>query len=144
MKVILVILFTLAAWAVTAAPLQLASQTDASFAPSDSAGGDSVLPIVSADGRFVLFASSANNLALTANNTPYRAPQFTCLNSYLRDRTSNTTVLASVNLAGTGGADRDAMPLAVSTNGQFVLFESAADNLISNDTNSMGDYSFAT
>ena len=139
MKVILVILFTWAAWAVTAAPLQLASQTDASFAPSDSAGGDSVLPIVSPDGRFVLFASSANNLALTSNNMPYRAAKFTCLNSYLRDRTSNTTVLVSINVAGNGGADRDAMPLAVSTNGQFVLFESAADNLISHGTNSLGD-----
>jgi len=139
MKDFLALLFSLVALSATATSLQLVSQTAGAFVPSDSAGGDSTLPLVSPDGRYVLFASSANNLALTTNNTPYRAPQFTCLNTYLRDRSSNNTVLVSVNVDGIGGADRDAMPIAISTNGQFVLFESAADNLVPGDTNSASD-----
>ena len=102
-----------------AVSLQLLSQPDSSFAPSLSGGGDSTQPILSEDGRFVLFASTANNLAPGTNNLPLQAPLSTCLNVYLRDRASNTTTLVSVNLTGTGGGDRDAWPAGISTNGQF-------------------------
>jgi WD40 repeat protein len=138
MKTITLICFSLFVLSASAVPLQLASQRNDAFAPSASGGGNSTLPILGGNGRYVLFASSANNLALTATNTPFQKPGIP-LDVFLRDRTSNTTVLVSVNLAGTGGADLDAVPVAVSTNGQFVLFESAADNLVPGDTNAASD-----
>ncbi|MGA2244339.1 MAG: hypothetical protein ABSH48_05005 [Verrucomicrobiota bacterium] len=125
-------LFALSAAAVS---LQLHSQIDPSLAPAASAGGDSDLPVMSSDGRFVLFASTADNLALTTNNLPYRCLQFSCYNVFLRDRASNTPVLVSVNTDGTSGADQDAFPSGISTNGQFALFETAADNLSAKATN---------
>ena len=124
-----------ASLATTASALQLVSQLHPSFAP---AGGDgnSGLSIVSADGRYVLFASAANNLTLT-NNINSVLPQR--LNVFLRDRVSGTTTLVSANLAGTGGGNGDSFPTGISTNGQFALFESAASDLVANDTNSAND-----
>jgi hypothetical protein len=138
MKNIALVSFSLFVLSATAVPLQLGSQRNEAFAPSASAGGDSMMPILGGKGRYVLFASSANNLALTSTNTPFQKSGIP-LDVFLRDRASNTTVLVSINSAGTGGADLDAVPVAISTNGQFVLFESAADNLVSGDTNAASD-----
>jgi hypothetical protein len=124
-----------ASLATTASALQLVSQLHSSFAPAGG-DGDSGLPIVSADGRYVLFASAANNLTLTNNNNSM-LPQR--LNVFLRDRVSGTTTLVSANLAGTGGGNGDSFPTGISTNGQFALFESAASDLVANDTNSAND-----
>ena len=118
------------------ASIQPVSQPDASFAPSAGGDGSSGLPIVSADGRYVLFASTANNLVLTNNNNSV-LPQR--MNVFLRDRNSGTTVLASANLTGTGGGNGDSFPTGISTNGQFVLFESAAGDLVANDNNLAND-----
>jgi Tol biopolymer transport system component len=138
MKTIAILVVLLIALSATAVPLQLVSERNGAVAPSASGGGDSLMPILGGNGRYVLFASSANNLALTAGNTPFQKPGIT-LDVFLRDRASNTTVLVSANLAGTGGGDQDALPVGVSSNGQFVLFESASDNLVSGDTNSASD-----
>jgi Tol biopolymer transport system component len=138
MKTIAILALLLIALSATAVPLQLVSQRNGAVAPSASSGGDSTLPILGGNGRYVLFASSANNLALTASNTPFQKSEIT-LDVFLRDRTSNTTVLVNVNLAGTAGGDQDALPVCVSSNGQFVLFESAADNLVPGDTNAASD-----
>src|ERR1700734_1601316 len=56
--------------------------------------GDSVSPVISADGRYVLFASAANNLLLIGTNpiSPVFPPK---LNVYLHDRTSGTTTFVS-------------------------------------------------
>jgi len=138
LKTIAIICFLLFVLSATAVPLQLVSQRNDAFVPSTSGGGNSTLPILGGNGRYVLFASSANNVALTATNTPFQKPAIP-LDVFLRDRANHTTVLVSVNVAGTGGADLDAVPVAVSTNGQFVLFESAADNLVPGDTNAAND-----
>jgi len=119
--------------ATAASALQLVSQLHSSFAPPAGGNGDSGLPIVSADGRYVLFASAANNLTLTNNNNSV-LPQR--MNVFLRDRVNGTTTLVSANLAGTGGGNGDSFPTGISTNGQFALFESAASDLLANDTNS--------
>src|SRR5215831_10425762 len=50
--------------------------------------GDSVAPVLSPDGRYVLFSSSANNLIADDNSQPG-------LNVFLRDRTTSSTVLVS-------------------------------------------------
>ncbi len=94
--------------------------------------------MISADGRFVLLASTANNLALVGTNPlPVLVPA--PLNVFLRDRVSGTTRLVSVNAAGTGGGNGDSLPAGLSTNGQFALFESSASDLVAGDTNNATD-----
>ena len=98
------------------------------------AGGDdnSSAPSVSPDGRFVVFTSAANDLVPGGNSV-------SVLNVYLRDRTGNTTALVSGNLSGTGGGNGDSVSGQASTNGQFVVFQSDAGNLVPNDTNGVTD-----
>jgi WD40-like Beta Propeller Repeat len=124
---------------VKAAFLQLVSQPDPSLLTSDGAGGDSVDAIISLDGRYVLFASTASNLILSSNGVAIPSSFPVNMNVYLRDRISGTTQLISVNLSGTGGGNGDSWPQGISTNGQYVLFESVASDLVANDTNNASD-----
>jgi hypothetical protein len=121
------------------APLHLASVPDSVFPPPTGGAGDSSLPIVSPDGRFVLFASTADNLVSLGTNLIWPLVVPTPLNVFVRDRTHNSTVLVSINLAGTGGGNADSIPIGISTNGQYVLFESVASNVVAGDTNNAGD-----
>ena len=123
----------------TAASLQLVSTRDPTFAPSASGGGDSGLPIISTDGRYVLFASTADNLVLTTSHGSIQALVPGRLNVFLRDRTNGTTTLVSVNSAGTGGGNENSIPMAISLNGRYALFESAASNLVTGDINNVND-----
>lgn len=107
--------------------------------PSAGGNGDSCLPVLSDDGRYVLFASTANNLVLTSNNIPIPSLVPARFNVYLRDRTNQTTTLVSISTNGTAGGNGDSFPIALSTNGQFALFESRANNLIAGDTNNAAD-----
>jgi len=107
--------------------------------PPVGGNGDSVAPLLSFDGRFVLFASTANNLLLATNNSPI-PPSFPArLNVFLRDRTNGTTALVSVNLTGIAGGNGDSVPAAISTNAQYALFESHASDLVPSDTNNATD-----
>jgi hypothetical protein len=132
---LLALCWTTSAWS---APFQLVSQRGAGEAPAGGSG-DSWGAIISPDGRYVLFASTANNLVLTTNGTALPIHGVPRLNVFLRDRTNNTTTLVSVNQAGTGGGNGDSIPTAFSSNGQFVCFESGASNLIPDDTNGVTD-----
>ena len=87
----------------------------------------------------MLFSSTADNLILYGTNSPMPTPIPASLNVFLYDRTNGTTTLVSVNLAGTGGGNGDSFPVDISTNGQFVLFESSATNLVAKDTNKVSD-----
>src|SRR5947207_100636 len=53
---------------VQAATPQLVTVRHPSIPPPDGGSGDSVSPILSPDGRYVLFASTANNLVLVDSN----------------------------------------------------------------------------
>jgi Tol biopolymer transport system component len=120
----------------SASAMQLVSVVGSSF-PSNKLGGsgDSGLSIISPDGRYVLFASMANNLTPTNN---YNLVQPFHFNVFLRDNLNHTTALVSVNQNGTGG-NGDSFPTGISTNGQFALFESSASDLVANDTNNASD-----
>jgi hypothetical protein len=120
-------------------PLQLVSVRDPSQRPPTGGSGDSGTPIVSPDGRYMLFASTANNLLLITNDTPIPAMFPAPLNVFLRDRTNGTTTLVSVNLSGTAGGNGDSLPMGLSTNGQYAVFESSASNLVAGDTNNATD-----
>ena len=132
---VLAAIFT--AWCVfSTEAVQLVTVQGASFAPQAGGSGDSGLSIISRDGRYVLFASTANNLTLTNNNNFVLPRRF---NVFLRDRLASTTTLVSVNMAGNGGGNGDSFPTGISTNGQYALFESSASDLVANDTNNASD-----
>ena len=122
-----------------APPTQLVSQPSPTFTPPAGAGGDSVSPLVTPDGRYVLFSSTANNLVLTAGNKPIPSALLPSLNVYLRERAGNTTTLVSANLAGTGGGNGDSLPMGISTNARYAMFESYASDLVAADTNNAAD-----
>lgn len=115
--------------------MDLVSTVDPAIGPAAGGGGDSFASVISPDGRYVLFASTANNLVLLTNNQPIPASIPANLNAYLRDRVNNTTTLVSVDMTGTKGGNGDSLPVGVSTNGRYVLFESTASNLVPNDDN---------
>src|SRR5262245_33411458 len=93
-----------------AGPFQFISALQDSQPPTASGGGDSWLPIISPDGRYVLFASTANNLVLQTNGRPVPALNLPRMNVYLRDRTNGTTTLVSANFAASGGGNGDSWP----------------------------------
>ncbi|MCX6928752.1 MAG: hypothetical protein NT154_36900 [Verrucomicrobia bacterium] len=141
-------LFRRAAWAAlavvvtfsaSAGSVQLISSLDNSTGPTLAGGGDSSNPFLSPDGRYVLFASTANNLALSRSNAPVVPLGVQRLNVYLRDRTNGTTTLVSVNYAGKSGGDGDSIPAGLSADGRYALFESWADDLLPGDTNNASD-----
>jgi Tol biopolymer transport system component len=115
--------------------LQLVSTPNPGRPPLAGGGGSSAEPILSPTGRYVLFASSACNLALATNGAPMPPMGPAPLNVYLRDRTNGATTLVSVDVSGLAGGNDDSVPLAVSPDGRYALFESVATNLVSNDTN---------
>lgn len=122
----------------TSAALQLVTALNSPLASPPDGNGDSSCPIISPDGRYVLFASTAANLVEASSSNgivPLNPPS---VNVYLRDRLNQTTTLVSVNVSGTGG-NGNSFPTALSTNGQFALFESAASDLVANDTNNATD-----
>ena len=121
-----------------AGSLQLVSAADPSLGPPAGGSGDSWAPVISADGRYVLFASLANNVVSNSVAGPLPVLFPPRLNVFLRDRANGTTTLVSVNLSGNGG-NGDSTPRAISTNGQYALFESAASDLVAGDNNNTGD-----
>ena len=74
---------------------------------------------ISGDGRFVAFASAATNLV--PNDTNGR------IDVFVRDRLTGTTRRVSVDSAGVQGNGGSDEP-AISGNGRFVAFTSAASN----------------
>ena len=129
---ILIVALCLHAFASAAANFQLVSIIGGSNGPSVGGNGDSYLPIMTPNGRYVLFASRANNLVPTNADGP--VPSYVALDAYLRDRLAGTTTLVSVS-TNADGADGDSLPTGISTNGQYAIFESTADNLTPGATN---------
>ncbi len=122
-----------------AAPFQLISVRDPSQPAPATANGDSYASVLSPDGRYVLFASTANNLLLNTNGHPIPVPIPPRLNVYLRDRANGALTLVSVNLSGAAGGNGDSIPTALSTNARYALFESSASDLVVGDTNNATD-----
>ncbi|MDF2812339.1 MAG: hypothetical protein K0S56_3370, partial [Microvirga sp.] len=93
----------------------------------EEANGASTMGSVSADGRFLVFESSASNLI------PNGTSAFAVFQKNLE--TGAITVL-SVDL---NGVSRQATGSEVSETGRYVTFESTANNLVAGDTNNAGD-----
>ncbi len=98
---------------------------------TQATGGDSYYPAISADGRFVAFYSGATNLV--SGDTNGKADVF------VHDRQTGTTERVSVATGGTQATGGDSYNAAISADGRFVAFYSAAGNLVSGDTNGTDD-----
>ena len=116
----------------SAASPQLLSLRVPSLAQPASGNGDSALSWMSPDGQFVVFSSAASDFVSGDNGQLH-------LDVFLRDRLSNTTTLVSANLNGTGGGNGDSRYGMASSNGQYVVFESDASDLVPGDTNGATD-----
>ncbi len=85
---------------------------------------------ISGDGRYVVFGSFADSLTPDDNNLRD--------DIFLRDRTLGTTVRASISSDGAGGNGHSLYGDA-SDDGRYVVFHSASDNLVPEDTNDEND-----
>lgn len=103
-----------------------------SVASDGSQGNDmSILGSVSGDGRWVAFASLANNLAPGNDNFLW--------DIFARDRLTGTTMLVSRRSSGVPASGGDSYRPDISRDGRFVAFESFATNLVPGDTNNRRD-----
>jgi hypothetical protein len=100
-------------------------------AGTGSGNSQSIVPVISADGRFVVFMSTATNLVTQADaNRNYDV--------FVRDIAAGKTSLVSVNKDGTAtgaGFSFSTSPFTISANGNFIVFVSQAADLVDNDTN---------
>ncbi len=118
--------------------LQLVSAPVPGSASPAGGNGNSDLPILGADGRYVLFASSAINLVTNPYARPVSGLAPRSSQVFVRDRVAGTTTLVSMNLSGLPG-NGESFPDGISANGQYVLFESASSDLVSSDNNGQMD-----
>jgi uncharacterized repeat protein (TIGR01451 family) len=91
---------------------------------------DSSSPALSADGRFVVFESTATNLVPEDTNAQSDV--------FVHDRQTGQTTRASVGNGGVQG-NLGSSSAAVSADGRFVVFVSTATNLVAGDTNAQSD-----
>ncbi|MDH4065103.1 MAG: Ig-like domain-containing protein [Acidobacteriota bacterium] len=87
-------------------------------------------PAISADGRWVAFASAASNLVEGDTNGRFDV--------FVYDREMGPTARVSVGPGGTQG-NGESRGAAISADGRWVAFHSSASNLVSNDTNGVFD-----
>jgi Tol biopolymer transport system component len=87
-------------------------------------------PAISGDGKYVVFNSGATNLVAGDNNS--------ATDVFLRDVQAQTTILVSLSTTGTQANSGCWYP-DISENGRYVVWESLADNLVTDDNNGSHD-----
>lgn len=85
---------------------------------------DSWEAAISADGRFVVFSSTATNLVPAATGTNKKV--------FVHDRETATTTEVSVRPDGSSGTGGDSMLASISGDGRYVAFTSRATDLVAN------------
>jgi len=91
---------------------------------------DSPYPVISGDGKYVVFRSLASNLVDDDTNE--------AIDVFVRDRVSGLTVRVSVNSQGEQ-ANGYSYAAALSADGRYVAFQSYASNLVEGDHNGASD-----
>jgi Tol biopolymer transport system component len=86
-------------------------------------------PSISDDGRFIAFRSNASNLVDDDRNQRF--------DIFVQDRQSGQTVRVGQPVSGESNGHSNEP--AISGNGQWIVFESDATNLVANDTNQARD-----
>lgn len=94
------------------------------------ANHDSFAPALSDDGRYVVFRSNASNLVAGDANARH--------DIFVHDRDTGQTARVS-EPAGGGDADGHSYEPAISGDGNWIVFESDATNLVPGDTNQSRD-----
>lgn len=122
---------------VAAAGTTLDSRNSAGALASGSSvtGGNLDSMAISADGRYVVFASSATNLVPNDTNA--------WNDIFLRDRLLNTTVRVNVGAGGVEANQTSANP-TISRDGRYIAYESAATNLVSTATSGNQTFRYDT
>ena len=92
--------------------------------------GDSTVPAISADGRYVAFVSAATNLVADDTNG--------LEDIFVYDRDTDSIERVSVGAGGVEGNDNVFAP-AINADGRYVAFHSRASNLVADDTNGNED-----
>lgn len=93
--------------------------------PVTPANGVATAKMITRDGNWVLYASSASNLVTGVVDPAFRSDVF------LYDRVNNRSILVSHDASSNLAAGNDQSdPLAVTPDGRFVLFNSYATNLV--------------
>lgn len=95
-----------------------------------SAGGDSWLPVISDNGRYVVYQSEATNLVSGDTNT--------YIDVFLYDNVTKSTIRANRGPNGLQANGPSSQP-AISGNGRYVVYQSNANNLVTGDTNNVAD-----
>lgn len=110
---------------------QTGTTTRVSVGPGGvQADGGSGSPVLSSNGKFLAFQSTASNLLSTPTNSSLG-------DIYVRDLAAGTNELASVATNG-GPAGSSSFP-AISSSGRYVAFLSLASNLVTGDNNQAFD-----
>ena len=106
--------------------------------PNGTQAGDigALFPSISDDGRFEVFQSTSDNLV----------PGFPAVlpsdNIFLRDRQTGTTSIVSVDPTGKNVGNGNSTFPIISGNGQYVVFFSAATNLVADDNPGNNNYPY--
>jgi hypothetical protein len=109
-------------------------------AGEEAEGGGSSPSGISADGRLVAFYSYAGNL-VSGDTVECVNPWglvHSCLDVFLRDRATGTTVIVSVGPDGQPG-NSESWSAGLSADGRFIALCSCASNLVPGDTNGWDD-----
>lgn len=96
----------------------------------EEADGDSFLPVLSSEARFVTFQSKASNLVENDSNTQ--------TDVFVHDRQTGATTRVSVASDGSQGNAPSYAPASINESG-IVVFASDASNLVNGDTNATTD-----
>jgi flagellin-like hook-associated protein FlgL len=111
--------------------LQTGTTSRVSISTSGSeANGQSLNPVISANGRYVTYQSIASSLAAGDTNGTN--------DIFVRDLVLGTTTRASISSAGVQGNSHSYNP-SISSDGRYVTFEAFASNLVTGDINSASD-----
>jgi len=112
--------------------IQTGETTRVSVASDGTQGnGISLYPLISADGRYVVFTSNASNLV--AGYVTYGASDI-----FVHDTQTGATTLVSVTSDGIQG-NNGSGSASISADGRYVAFISLASNLVMSDTNGTRD-----
>src|SRR6266852_5252084 len=88
-------------------------------------------PVITPDGRYVVFASNSTDLVSGLTNSNGAV--------FIRDLVAGTTRMVSINQAGTGAGNGYSDYWQVTPDGRYVAFDSRSSDLVSGDTNGVKD-----
>ena len=98
---------------------------------SEALRGDSKDPTVSADGRYVVFSSEADNLVANDKNNQS--------DIFLKDLKNNTIVCVSAGMDGAPASGGESIAPHMTPDGRYITFVSSAANLIVGDKDNAYD-----